>query len=625
MNYTGNTDYKDIPNKQYLTLDTDKQQDIISELNRQNIPFSARYDDEKITVTFSKSDFENVNAVINSVGKDVLQEQEQYKEANAVNLTIEELQQQMLRMQAEQESLRKQLDEKNNKQPQDVPQMEAQPEQQSPTIEEKTEEKSVEPIPEPTFDIQELNTEKDSYKLLPIISSKVENQQQRIDTLTAKKTVAEDKISIHQARINHLTEKAERLSTTSQMLKELVNSKMTPAFVKSAAEKVIKVNEDKIAKIRNEKIPTREAKIEKQQNKIAKLDRKINLTQCKLNRYTSLNKVITSFSLINNSKRRKQFSTAMDELHKNSVNLYNAKIDISTAKIVDLTDKYKKSNNITFKSAAMESITRQKISRQKCIDKRNKLIGVIVPMTQQSEKVQDEALRQTEKAVNDTLGKENVTVAEVVDNVAIAPLPALPEHCFVEPDPTPNVILMLPEIATVLDMSVSELESKPMDIKQMLVLDYTNNFESAPEDIQESLSAIINPNVSVEKNLENAKAEKQIESNRPTEPVTQNQNIAQQSEKKLLTMEQLEFLMDEAVPKENPLKTVEELVEGNANMIDGVINNESPKKEEPKKEEKPKEKFSFSRKSMNRNAQKISSERNHRDEKDRKPPDHGSI
>ena len=128
----------------------------------------------------------------------------------------------------------------------------------------------------------------------------------------------------------------------------------------------------------------------------------------------------------------------------------------------------------------------------------------------------------------------------------------------------------------------------------MLVYDYTNNFESTPEDIQESLSEIIDPDVRVEEHLDQNKQDK---------------------------INQLKRNDDK---KENPLKSVEELVEENANMIDGVINNVPPEKSKPSQEEHPKEKFVISRKSMNRNAQRISNEHK-QDEKQKGPPEHGSL
>lgn len=572
MNYTGNIDYKQIKDRQYLTVDTDKSSEIFNELNKQNILYSARYDETKLTVTFSKSEFDKVNEVINDM---VAAEQENKNTAqNAADKALEEIQRQLQEMQERQrrmeELAEKEKEQKSAQVQQDQSDGQAEPKAES--------EKSIIP--------------RESAKLLPIISSNVLKQEQKIEDLKVRRDSAEDKISIHQERIQHLTARAERLSTTNQMLAELMNNKLTPAVVKSSMQKIIMSNNKAIRKIRTEKIPKREEKIEKQQNKIAKFDRKINLAQCKLNRYTSLNNVITSFSLINNSDRRKQFAAAIDNLHKSSVNLYNTKIDISTAKISALTEKYNNSNDIMFKSVTHKAIVRQKISRQKNIDNRNKLIGVVVPMTSQPEKIKNEALEQTENFVNNELKKDNIVVAEFTDNVATAPLPALPEHSFVKPDPIQDINCLLPEIATLMDMSVAELESKPTDIKNMLVLDYTNNFESTPEAIQESLSAIIVPNNSVEKKLEENKQQK-------TEDI--------KPEK-----------------KENHLKTVEELVEGNTNMIDGVINNLPPEKEKTEENEEQKT-FTFSRKQLNENARKVKELPSEHKHQDKEPQNHDSL
>lgn len=65
MNYTGNTEYKQIQNKQYITVDTDKSAEIIAQLSNRDIQYSARYDDKKLTVTFNNNDFEAVNNIIN--------------------------------------------------------------------------------------------------------------------------------------------------------------------------------------------------------------------------------------------------------------------------------------------------------------------------------------------------------------------------------------------------------------------------------------------------------------------------------------------------------------------------------------------------------------------------------
>ena len=98
-----------------------------------------------------------------------------------------------------------------------------------------------------------------------------------------------------------------------------------------------------------------------------------------------------------------------------------------------------------------------------------------------------------------------------------------------------NDTSLLTEIAEALSMSVSELENKPFDIQQLLIHTYLNRNNQA--DIQKQLLAIISPNYE-------------------TERAIHQDNI-----------------------KNNPLKTVEELIEGNYNSIDGIINNEPPKKD----------------------------------------------
>lgn len=94
---------------------------------------------------------------------------------------------------------------------------------------------------------------------------------------------------------------------------------------------------------------------------------------------------------------------------------------------------------------------------------------------------------------------------------------------------------LLTEIAETLSMSISELENKPFDIQQLLIHIYLNRNNQA--DIQKQLLAIISPNYETERDI-------------------RQDNI-----------------------RNNPLKTAEELIEGNYNSIDGIINNEPPKKD----------------------------------------------
>ena len=71
MNKTGNTNYADIQNKKYININADpeKQTRILSELNSRRIPFSARYTDDRITITVSQPDLKRANEAVKSVDR----------------------------------------------------------------------------------------------------------------------------------------------------------------------------------------------------------------------------------------------------------------------------------------------------------------------------------------------------------------------------------------------------------------------------------------------------------------------------------------------------------------------------------------------------------------------------
>lgn len=111
---------------------------------------------------------------------------------------------------------------------------------------------------------------------------------------------------------------------------------------------------------------------------------------------------------------------------------------------------------------------------------------------------------------------------------------------------------LFPEIAQLLNISVSELESKPEDIQQLLLYTYTNGTNQT--ETRKQLLNIVAPNYDMQRDL-------------------RMDNLAN-----------------------NPLKSVEELVEGNYDSIDGIINNEPPKKDKE---------LSISRNQIQANAAKI--------------------
>lgn len=69
MTTVGNIDYKKIENRQFVTVDTDKAADIISELTQKQVPFSGRYDDSRLTLHFSQKDWDIVQNALSGAAR----------------------------------------------------------------------------------------------------------------------------------------------------------------------------------------------------------------------------------------------------------------------------------------------------------------------------------------------------------------------------------------------------------------------------------------------------------------------------------------------------------------------------------------------------------------------------
>lgn len=673
MNYTGNVDYKAIKDKQFLTADSENVSEIVKKLNEQNIEFSARYDDTKMTVTFHKDDFDKVNEVLTAVGRAESPQQPENNVNNqsaAYEAQLEDLKKMFLEMQQEQQS----KDQKSEESRQAT-----ETAKELPILEKK-----------PQISINEVKPEHSA--LLPIIGTKIVKHEQRIEELKDRRAAHEEKITDYQGRAERLTAKAERLTANNQMLAELLTRHKMPAAVENSVRALIHANEVKAANIRNNKLPKLEIKIGSRMAKIESIDKRIVLRQSKINRYTSLNNVFKSFAHAD----RKMFSSSLVELHNDTINMLNAKIDVRTENIIRLTEFYKRS---PVKAAAADvplRLTRQKLSRQKLIQKRNKLMGVIIPYASQPEQVQDSVMKQAEEIITNAAKQENITPAEVSENVVLSAVPLLPERSITVPDTRQEEMdRLLPEIAAVMDMPVSQLESKPRDLRDVLILDYTNHFESTPEEIQESLARLMNPDVRTEEMIDKrSQARNGLVSaeltNGETVHFRLNEQITAQkaletlanAERPFIALREIGIRVDELQAasfeqsdkcgysitanfndrtanlyeinggnggiseenrtdsnvsfthlelndfRNNPLKTTEELVEGNANMIDGIINNEPPKKDEPKQEQPKEEKpqgFTFSLAQLKRNAKRISQQKQEQPKDERKPPDHGAL
>lgn len=172
-----------------------------------------------------------------------------------------------------------------------------------------------------------------SEKLLPLLNAKAEFHQSRIDTLDSKIATQQDKISKHERKIEQLTDRADRLEDRNRLLKETFgNVPLVQNFIQK--------NEERIADIRENKIPNRRAKIEKCENKIGTFTAKRDRISHKLDRVVALNDTIKSFSIGRNQARREAFADAMSRLNGATVDCLTDKKNALIAQKQEIIDTY---------------------------------------------------------------------------------------------------------------------------------------------------------------------------------------------------------------------------------------------------------------------------------------------
>lgn len=207
-----------------------------------------------------------------------------------------------------------------------------------------------------------------SGKLLPFLNAKAEQHTNRIDNINGKIATQESKIAKHTAKIEKLTASADKLEDTNKMLKNMFgDNPLVQSFIKK--------NEQKIADIRDNKIPNRQQKLKACQNKINNLTQKRDVVQHKLNRVLALNDTIKSFTIGKNAERRAAFSDAINRLNTATIdcladkkagleNQKNAVMKQYNDPKTDVADKFRlqdKINDLTAKISAVD----EKISKIK--------------------------------------------------------------------------------------------------------------------------------------------------------------------------------------------------------------------------------------------------------------------
>ncbi|MFR6397768.1 hypothetical protein [Ruminococcus sp.] len=331
MTTVGNIDYKKIENRQFVTVDTDKAADIISELTQKQVPFSGRYDDSRLTLHFSQKDWDIVQNALSGAARP------HENDTSKAQQELDDLQQQLKRALERQ----KELEEQAAK----VQQSQDKAEYTEPSV------FSGQPQPE---------------QLLPILQAKAIQHTEKLDALSEKRTALENKIQTNQGKIDRFSDKVQRLIDTNQMLHSLFQNAKVPG-IKTMAEAAIHRNEQKIIKIQEKRIPKLQTKIQEQSKKIEKIDRKSDITQCKLDRCRCINQIIKSFGISDNADRRQAFSQAMDGLHQTTIQRLSYKLDSCQQKISLLSQKYMATDSAADKLKIHQKINTLKDRKQKSL------------------------------------------------------------------------------------------------------------------------------------------------------------------------------------------------------------------------------------------------------------------
>ena len=193
--------------------------------------------------------------------------------------------------------------------------------------------------------VQENTGVRKSGRLLPFLNAKAEHHQSRIDNATSKIAALHVKMGGHKQKIKQLSAKAERLEDQNRMLKAALGN--LPLI-----RRLIEKNEQRIADIREHKIPAREQKIAGCESKIRQQMAKRDRIWHKLSRVIALNSVVKSFSIGKSQTRRKAFADAMQKLNGATFTcLLDKKADLVTQRDelmqaysdpqTDMSDKFK--------------------------------------------------------------------------------------------------------------------------------------------------------------------------------------------------------------------------------------------------------------------------------------------
>ncbi|MBR6836960.1 MAG: DUF4316 domain-containing protein, partial [Oscillospiraceae bacterium] len=253
-----------------------------------------------------------------------------------------------------------------------------------------------------------------SGKLLPFLSAKAENHQSRIETLDSKIAVQQDKINSHKSAIQRLSDKADRLEDRNRILKATFGEN-------SLVRKFIEKNEQKIADIRENKIPARKQKINVCEAKIEKHTAKRDRFSHKLNRVLALNDAIRSFSIGISKERREAFADAMSRLTKANEECLTDKKNILLFRKDSLIAEYNKpETSIVDRRGIQDKINSLSKRIMQLDTKITELTRSSFYYKEQTDEQLDASIKITGDKLGDIAQSENITVPAVSEEAVRA-------------------------------------------------------------------------------------------------------------------------------------------------------------------------------------------------------------
>lgn len=317
---------------------------------------------------------------------------------------------------------------------------------------------------------------------LPILKNLSEMQLNKLNNLTAKQTELQNKNTLLANKGQRLENRAEKLENTAVMLKALFQNKHIPKPLQA----IINKTEQKAAVIRNEKIPKNNMRIDKNLGKMAKNDRKIEVAQCKVDKYQNLSKVIKSFAVIDSTERKKQFTQGLDGLHNASLRSNQLKLAKCEEKIDKLSKKYMDAD-VSQKFEIMDKLKSQTVKKSSLNEKIEKLQKLEKPFAEQPENVVDKVMdvAKTEIEAQEE-APDRMTAGKFADELCTSCVEAVAEQPKLEQDKKIDVAeqaVQPKNKAAEKSSEKSEKKSVLADIKQ-IKSEQSKEQKSAPEKVQ---------------------------------------------------------------------------------------------------------------------------------------------